>query len=85
MQLSSTYRQNMQIQWKRRLISADVLFDGHDIHENGKLMERTILPSPVEQDLRELWDDDDRTDDVEDVITALKALEINTQDYTSPI
>ena len=58
----------MQIQGKRRSISADVLFDGHDTHENSKLIERIILLSPVKEHGEE--------NDVEDLIAALKALEI---------
>ena len=58
------------------LYSGDVEFDGSDIYESGKLIERTIELSQEEESfIRENWEAEYEENDIEDVIAALKALE----------
>lgn len=52
----------------------DVPFDGSDVYEDGKLIERTIVLSAEEEgNIRNAWED--KENDIEEVIASLKALE----------
>ena len=58
------------------LYSGDVEFDGSEIYEGGKLIERTIELSQEEESfIRENWEAEYEENDIEDVIASLKAME----------